>query len=325
MGLFLCSTESNEILQLLKPEWNDKANLPLTEKYVLLPPQFSLANVFPWHDELSGEIEFEGLSKSFFVQPDVFLRLRPGKGKTVKQKLQAAGILFNAVSGSCLALPNSSRLDDLLELNEEAVVQDYSSQRVGELLSIVNSMAAGASVWDCCAASGGKSIMAKDVFGNIKLTVSDVRESILHSLKKRFAQAGIKKYKSVVADLSGISTLPDQHPIVDGSPYDLIICDAPCTGSGTWSRTPEQVYYFEKNAICKYAALQKQIVSNAIPYLQAGGYLLYITCSVFKKENEEVVDFIKTTFSLEQVKMEVFKGYDLKADTMFAALLQKPL
>jgi 16S rRNA (cytosine967-C5)-methyltransferase len=53
--------------------------------------------------------------------------------------------------------------------------------------------------------------------------------------------------------------------------------------------------------------------------------LLYITCSVFKKENEEVVELIKKQFDLKVEKMELIKGYDKKADTLFAALLLKPL
>jgi 16S rRNA (cytosine967-C5)-methyltransferase len=71
--------------------------------------------------------------------------------------------------------------------------------------------------------------------------------------------------------------------------------------------------------------LQKRIVSTIVTNLENGGYLLYITCSVFKKENEEVVAFIKEKFYLQEVKMELIKSYDKKADTMFAALLQKPL
>jgi 16S rRNA (cytosine967-C5)-methyltransferase len=102
--------------------------------------------------------------------------------------------------------------------------------------------------------------------------------------------------------------------------FDLVICDAPCTGSGTWSRTPEQLFFFTANKIDKYAALQRKIVSNAIPFLKAGGYFLYITCSVFKKENEEVAGFIKSEFHLQLVKMELLKGYNKKADTMFVAL-----
>jgi 16S rRNA (cytosine967-C5)-methyltransferase len=109
------------------------------------------------------------------------------------------------------------------------------------------------------------------------------------------------------------------------SQYSIIIADVPCTGSGTWSRTPEQLYYFDENKIEEYAALQKKILSNVIPHLDPGGYLLYITCSVFKKENEGAVNYIKQEFNLELVKMELIKGYEEKADSMFAALLRKSL
>jgi 16S rRNA (cytosine967-C5)-methyltransferase len=75
----------------------------------------------------------------------------------------------------------------------------------------------------------------------------------------------------------------------------------------------------------EYAALQKKIVTNALTRLRPGGYFLNITCSVFKKENEETVEFLKEKFHLQLMKMEYLKGYDKKADTMFAALLQQPL
>jgi 16S rRNA (cytosine967-C5)-methyltransferase len=70
--------------------------------------------------------------------------------------------------------------------------------------------------------------------------------------------------------------------------------------------------------------LQKKIVSNAIPQLQKGGSFIYITCSVFRKENEEVVDFIKENFDLNLEEKEVLKGYDKKADTMFVARFSAP-
>jgi 16S rRNA (cytosine967-C5)-methyltransferase len=108
-------------------------------------------------------------------------------------------------------------------------------------------------------------------------------------------------------------------------PFDLVICDVPCTGSGTWGRTPEQLFYFNPAEIAQYAALQKKILSGVIPQLKAGAYLLYSTCSVFTKENEEAAGFLKQQFHLRLVKMELLEGYHRKADTMFAALLQKPL
>ncbi len=318
-GLFLCSSEKNEVLELLKPDWNEKCGFTVEEKYSVLNNQLSIINNFPFADELSTGIDAAAFAKSLLIQPDLFIRIRPGHEKTVKEKLMKAEIHFNEISSSCLALPNNSKLDNILTLNKEAVIQDYSSQRTGEFLKlIVNNKPL--KVWDCCAASGGKSILAKDVLGNIDLTVSDVRESILINLKKRFREADISGYKDFVIDLSN-KKITD--PIINNQ-YSIIIADVPCSGSGTWGRTPEQLMYFSEKKIEEYAALQKQIVSNIIPHLQPGGYFLYITCSVFKKENEEAVSFIKENFGLELVKMDILKGYDKKADTMFAALFTSP-
>ncbi len=102
-----------------------------------------------------------------------------------------------------------------------------------------------------------------------------------------------------------------------------MIADVPCSGSGTWGRTPEQLNFFNAKKIDEYVLLQKKIVTNIVPYIRTNGYLLYITCSVFKKENEEVVSFVQENLQMELVEMNVIKGYDKKADTMFAALLKR--
>jgi 16S rRNA (cytosine967-C5)-methyltransferase len=175
--------------------------------------------------------------------------------------------------------------------------------------------------WDCCAGSGGKSLLFYDHFPNIDLTVSDVRESIMTNLKKRFAKAGINKYEWFVADVTSLNSPFTTHH----SPFDLIICDAPCTGSGTWSRTPEQLYFFDEKKIEQYALLQKKIVANVIPYLKHGGLFVYITCSVFKKENEEIVHFMEEQFHADLIEMKLLRGYENKADSMFVSLFRKAL
>jgi 16S rRNA (cytosine967-C5)-methyltransferase len=271
---------------------------------------------------LSEGIDREKFLESLLVQPDLFLRLRPGKEEIVKEKLQKAAIEFRIISESCIAMNNSTKVDPIIELDSEAVIQDLNSQRIGEFLaSEIQDLKSQISVWDCCAGSGGKSIMAFDLDLNIDLIVTDVRESILSNLKKRFKAAGIKKYNSFVTDL----TKPHLPLAIHNSLFDLILCDAPCTGSGTWSRTPEQLYLFDESKINEFASLQRKITLNTISHLKPGGHFAYLTCSVFKKENEEIVEFIGKNSNLKKIKMEILKGYDKKADTMFAALFQKPL
>jgi 16S rRNA (cytosine967-C5)-methyltransferase len=324
-GLFLCSDKSNEILAVLKPDWNEKCNLPLNEKLLIINPgragsSLLISEIFPWKDELSEGIDHEKFCQSFFIQPDLFLRLRPGKEKLATQKLQKAGIDFKIISETCLALPNSSKIDAIIELDKEAVVQDHNSQKTGEFIkSQISDLKSQIDLWDCCAGSGGKSIMAFDIDPKIKLAVSDTRESILVNLKKRFSNAGIREYKSFIADI--FKSKPENKDLKP----NLIIADVPCSGSGTWSRTPEQLYFFQERKIGEYSALQKRIVSNAIAQLQPGGSFVYITCSVFKKENEEVVMYIKENFHLQLKQMEVLKGYDKKADSMFVAVFEKDL
>src|SRR6266542_978651 len=85
IGLFLCSNERNEILEELKPEWNSKIDL-LTDKKLFIihysPKESSrtllINDVFPWKNELSEEVDHKKFCESFFIQPDLFLRIRPG-------------------------------------------------------------------------------------------------------------------------------------------------------------------------------------------------------------------------------------------------------
>ena len=67
----------------------------------------------------------------------------------------------------------------------------------------------------------------------------------------------------------------------------------------------------------------KKIIENiVISHLRTGGILLYITCSVFKKENEENVAYILQNFQLNLLQMEYLKGYEIQADTLFVALFK---
>ena len=316
-ALFLCSTQPNELLHGLLPVWNEKTAAPLTEKCVLINMPLTATGIFTFTDELSEGVDAAAFAFSHLQQPDVFIRVRPGCLPLVTSKLSQAGIAFTQPGDHCISLPPSTKIDQLLQVNKEVVVQDFSSQRTGTFMQLAAAEKRPVKIWDCCAASGGKSILAKDMLGDIDLTVTDIRPAMLANLAKRFREAGIHHYRPLPADLSkaGVSVAPQL--------YRFIIADVPCTGSGTWGRTPEQLSFFKKDQIDAYSQLQKKIVTTALNSLQPGGYFLYITCSVFKKENEEMAAFIQQALGNPPLKMELLPGYQQRADTMFAAMFRK--
>jgi 16S rRNA (cytosine967-C5)-methyltransferase len=320
-GLFLCSNKQNDILSLLRPDWNEQVSLPVIEKLALLNVEAS--RLFPFGEELAADIEKDAYALSFLEQPGLYARVRPGKKNGVVDKLTKAAIPFEFIKEDCLKLANTTSLENVLKINKDVVIQDTSSQQVFNYLNKVPAYFAGKDkipVWDSCAASGGKSILLYDILkDNVQLTVSDIRKNILANLEKRLQQAGVPIYRHFVADLEKQSVLGEEEL------FRVIILDAPCTGSGTWSRTPEQLFYFNKKALNMYAERQKKIASNIVSHLKKDGLFFYITCSVFKKENEEVVAFIKEKFQLHLLQVEYLKGYTSHADTMFVAVFSKSL
>lgn len=316
IALFLCEPGDSQWSVCLPEAWQQMMQASLGEKCNYLQTQnltITPAAIFPWIDALSEGIEKEAFVWQHLQQPDLFLRVRPGRMKKVVEALNTNTIAFEA-EGNCLRVANGTQIDQLLTINKDVVVQDRSSQQVANLFSYFQE-AAIKKVWDCCAASGGKSILLMDTLPGILLSVSDIRPTILHNLRQRFAEAGIAQFQSFLVDLS--------QPLPVKQQYDAIICDVPCSGSGTWGRTPEQLSFFDTQEISRYAQLQATIAGNTIPHLKQGGYLLYITCSVFAAENEMNVNKLAEQHSLKLITQEVFTGYQYKADTMFAALLQK--
>ena len=319
-GLFLCQDQPLELLDYFNPGLNEQVTLPLTEKiacYQATPDGagFQPEAIFPWKDELSPGIDHEAFCLSFLRQPDLFLRIRPGHETGVREKLALAGIAMAAptfLPPATLRLPNGFKVEDYFTPDHEVVIQDYSSQRVAEFLQ----PGAGPTpeyFWDACAASGGKSILAHDLYPNMEIFVSDIRDTILRNLRSRFKTAGIKKYHAFLVDLAR------QTPPASAVGADLILIDAPCTGSGTWGRTPEDAWFFNPEKIHRYSEVQKSILSNIAPQLSPDASLVYCTCSVFKKENEEMAAFIRDTLGLREQARENLKGYDSRADTLFAA------
>ncbi|HTM99692.1 MAG TPA: hypothetical protein VL088_13145 [Pedobacter sp.] len=313
IGDFLCQQTPSLIVETYLKDLSVSIELPLDEKINMVQekyPKFKLEDVFVLHELLSPAINHIQFFTSFFIQPNLFIRVKGTHIQAVIDQLLAKAIPTTEVIENALALPNGTKLEDIITDSRLYQVQDLSSQKTGAYFKPEKYDY----WWDCCAASGGKSLLLHNIEPNIELLVSDVRENSLNNLDERFQAAGIKKYHKKVIDL-----LQNNDQTLHHYEFDGILLDAPCSGSGTWGRTPEMLYFFEKYKIENYVKLQKAFAGNVIKYLKPGKPLIYMTCSVFKAENEDVVSYIEENFPVKLEKMELIEGYRDKADSMFVA------
>ena len=271
---------------------------------------------FPLQEAISKEIDLPSFIHSHTIQPLLFIRIRPWQKEKVVAALETAAIEYTVINEYCFAFSNTTALQNVLSLNKEAVIQDLNSQALAELLTLVpTSMETPIQVWDACAASGGKTILMFDTMQNIRMHVSDVRESILFNADKRLEEAGIRPASVQVIDLT--------QPFDIKKPFDFVFADLPCSGSGTWGRTPEQIAFFKKEHLATYTQLQAKIIANILPTVKLNGHLLIATCSVYTAENEAHVESILAQGQFELIEQRYFKGYTQQADTLFGAILKR--
>jgi 16S rRNA (cytosine967-C5)-methyltransferase len=314
---FLCNQSTSLVVEAYLPALKVDVVRSVKEKLKLIQsayPAFELSDVFYLHEKLSDSIAKQEFLASFFTQPDLFIRATSGQQNKIAETLKQEGIAVENIGANTLAVPNGTKLDKVLTQGQFYEVQDLSSQQTGAYFKAQP----WDKWWDCCAASGGKSLLLYDIEPKVELLVSDIRENSLNNLEERFRVAGIKRYQKKVLDL-----LQNNDQDLHHYEFDGIILDAPCSGSGTWGRTPEMLYYFDQHKIGYFSKLQQAISANVLKYLKEDKPLIYITCSVFKAENEDVIAYLLKNFPLKLEKMELIKGYHHKADTMFVARLIK--
>lgn len=313
---YLCENES-DIVAMYLPELNDSITNDLEKKITYLQSLYGdfLPDIFPFATHLSNEIDKSAFIKSFFVQPHLYIRAKKDRAEYIRIQLERHSIPFKFDGKTTFTLRNGQNLQQIKGIEGYYEVQDLSSQRTIAFFDIQP----GQSWWDCCAASGGKSLMLLDHCPQIKLTVSDIRMSILRNLDERFLRAGIKApYRKKILDLS-----QSVSHLMEGNEFDRILLDTPCSGSGTWSRTPEMMQQFSPEKIAHFSHLQQSIATNAVPYLKTGGQLIYITCSVFAEENETMAAFIENSLGLTPMATHTLPGYSKQADNMYIATFRK--
>jgi len=272
---------------------------------------------------LSQNITTDILTPWFIKEPLVWLSNGNITLKGLQGQLIKAGITIEQTHGNAIAVSGQVNLNPWVD-NGNAYIQDISSQTAMDWTTqpMAAYCHANSDVWDCCSGAGGKSISLLKQFPTTKLTCSDVRSNILENLKQRFQLLGLKQPNVFIAPLNGYN---DSLNSKDSSrTYNVILADVPCSGSGTWRRNPENLHYFDPQTIEQFADRQLNIIQNVLPSLAVGGYLVYLTCSVFAAENENnIKQIMQSNDNLQLVSEKFCGGIDLHGDFIYRSVLQK--
>ena len=308
MGAALRSRLPERFFAEAAPEYVPILLLPLQEKIAWCQTEKNAT--FHVTSPLSNGLSEADFFEQLYAQPRVFIRIRRQAQEVIKQ-LKKAEISFIKHSDDCVSVPSNTPLDKLL-FERDYTIQDWASQATGQYWVVK----ANSYWWDCCAASGGKSLRLLDKGIPVQLDVSDVRETILLNLKQRLTQYGYGgRFRTHVLDVLNAPPLP--------GPFDAIIADVPCSGSGTWARSPEGFYFTDPSLLQSFHKKQVGIAVNAAQSLKPGGTMYYITCSVFALENEDAVKAIIEKTGLRLREQHVIRATELGSDALYTAILEK--
>jgi len=210
-------------------------------------------------------------------------------------------------------------------------VQEAGSMFLDQAIRSVFDLSKSFKVLDVCAAPGGKSTLINSLLPAEGLLVSNEiiknRSLVLADQLGKWGQAN-----TIVLNMEPAKLRPF---IKD---FDLLVVDAPCSGSGLFRKQPEALSEWSPESVTACSIRQKNILADLVPEMRDGAYLFYSTCSYSVQENEEIVNWLQEERGLSLISIPLEKewgivdsgsGYrfypdQLSSEGFFCALLQKP-
>ncbi|MCA0873727.1 RsmB/NOP family class I SAM-dependent RNA methyltransferase [Seohaeicola saemankumensis] len=185
------------------------------------------------------------------------------------------GARIHPAAGTALEIIENPRKlrNSAAYLNGMVELQDAASQAVVEALPLVD----GQRVLDYCAGGGGKSL-ALAARANIDAYAHDIAAERMRDLPARAARSGVQ-----------VTRLEPGEP-ASLPPFDLVLCDAPCSGSGAWRRAPEGKWTLTPDRLTELTGIQLSILTEAADLVAPGGLLAYATCSFLPEENSNLIE-----------------------------------
>ncbi len=268
---------------------------------------------------IDSNVSIGQINESFKQQAPVFFV--PFQNESNATLINSDGCLGFIPDVPCFIFSGNTNLEPLIK-SGTGYIQDYSSTKA---ISKISPLCNENTVWDVCCASGGKSLSMLRLAKPKLHFCSDVRSSILKNLQDRFDLSPFNSPTTFVWD----ATNKEHKNIPKLENSSIIIADLPCSGSGNWRRTPENRWMFYPDQLLKFQKLQREIFINLYNHLPQGGYIYYMTCSIFNAENGDNIDYFKLKFpELEIIHKEYYGGEldnykGIYSDLIFGCLIRK--
>ncbi len=258
---------------------------------------------------MSGVPDATSIAQAWKDRAPVTLRVHTGRTSLseVQDLLGASGIpcSLNDRAQAALTITQGTRRikdhslfrDGLIEL------QDASSQ------AVIDDLPDAPRVLDYCAGGGGKALSMAAQGRHV--TAYDINHKRMSDLPERARRAGTPIAIATKEDLAG------------ARPFDLVLCDAPCSGSGAWRRNPEGKWTLTPDRLKSLQDMQLSVLEQGKAHVSDVGFLVYATCSVFPHENSEIVSkFVQRNPNWRVIQSQSWP-VDEKGDGFFSAHLTR--
>jgi len=279
---FLRRREGGDTLPLAPEALSDPA-LVLGVRHSL--PDWLARELLQWVPQEQAEAYAQACN----TPPSLDLRVNRLRSSVpvVQAALAAAGVEARPIEGLPTGLTLLGRSGDLSRLPGYAeghwCVQDRAAQRIAPLLA----PQPGERILDACAAPGGKSTHLAELMADQGSVLAlDRGEARLRRVSRNAERLGLRCIEVVHGDAT---TWADQRPELLAS-FDRILVDAPCSGLGTLARHADARWRIDPAAIDGLVQLQRQLLDGVVPLLKPQGRLVYATCTVHPRENNQLVE-----------------------------------
>lgn len=231
-----------------------------------------------------GEDLLEPLLQSHNTSPATVVQVNPLKTTEADlcRRWDEQGVTYvpHPWMPGCYELSGTGNLEQMDTFRDGSLlVQDAAAK----LPAVVAGIEPGMSILDCCAAPGGKSFAAAMALQNQgKLISCDIHPHKIQLIEKGAERLGIETLTAQVQDASAF------NPQWENA-MDVVLADVPCSGLGTIRKKPD-IRYKALKPLEGLPAVQRRILDNVCRYVRPGGVLVYSTCTILHRENEDIVD-----------------------------------